>query len=209
VGNVNHIIFRSFNMNLIEIPLSQLDPHPLNSNVMPEELLEKLAAHLARTGRYPPVIVRGTGGASLPARFQVLDGHHRVEALRRNGAVSARCVVWDVDDAEAMTLLATLNRLQGQDDPKKRARLIAAIQRERRVDLTQLSRELPEQVEQVRALVALNEPPRALPPRAINDLPAAVHFFLRHRDRARLERRLREVGGSREDALMKLIGADT
>jgi ParB-like chromosome segregation protein Spo0J len=40
------------------IPLSHLQAHPHNANVMPEALLAKLAAHIRETGRYPPLIVR-------------------------------------------------------------------------------------------------------------------------------------------------------
>ncbi len=34
------------------IPLDNLLPHPLNSNVMTDEMREKLRAHIKRTGRY-------------------------------------------------------------------------------------------------------------------------------------------------------------
>ncbi|MBE3071108.1 MAG: ParB N-terminal domain-containing protein, partial [Planctomycetes bacterium] len=56
-------------------------------------------------------------------RYQILNGHHRAQALRELGHTHARCDVWEVDDAEARLLLATLNRLEGRDDPGLRARL--------------------------------------------------------------------------------------
>ncbi len=40
------------------VPLDDLSPHPLNANVMPEDLRAKLKAHIHRTGRYPFVVVR-------------------------------------------------------------------------------------------------------------------------------------------------------
>src|SRR6185436_6735913 len=89
------------------IPLGDLVPHPLNSNVMPEDLREKLKAHIKRTGRYPYVIVRPHPEKN--GEFQVLDGHHRVEVLRTLGHDAARCDIWNVDDREAKLLLATLN----------------------------------------------------------------------------------------------------
>ena len=65
------------------VPLGDLLPHPLNSNVMPEDLREKLKAHIRRTGRYPFLVVRPH--PEEPGHYQVLDGHHRVHVLRGRG----------------------------------------------------------------------------------------------------------------------------
>lgn len=192
-------------MELVEIPLANLRAHPLNSNVMPEELLEKLARHMDRTGRYPPVVVRRIKREDASDIYEILDGHHRVLALRRIGAAAARCVMWEVDDAEALTLLATLNRLQGQDDPKKRARLLAQIEAVKAIDVSELARMLPERADEVRGLLALNAPPVLRPPRGLDELPVAVHFFLSRVQRAALEGRLMEIGGPREAALMRMV----
>lgn len=187
-------------MDLIEIGLEDLRAHPGNSNVMGEGLLAKLMGHLERTDRYPPVIVRPHEGA-----YQILDGHHRVLALRRLGRSSARCVVWEVDDEAALMLLATLNRLQGHDDPRKRAALVARLHASAAVK--DLAARLPEDGERLKKLMRLaetDEPPR--PPRALEAMPVAVHFFLLPGERARVERRLREHGGTREAALLGLLG---
>ncbi len=130
-------------------------PHPLNSNVMPDDLREKLRAHIKRTGRYPYVIVRPHPGD--PGRFQVLDGHHRLAILRELGHTEARCDVWDVDDREAKLLLATLNRSQGQDLPIKRAQLIHDLLGE--MSLDDLAGLLPETDKQLEELHALLEFP--------------------------------------------------
>jgi len=104
------------------VPLDDLIPHPLNANVMPEELREKLRAHIKRSGRYPFLVVRPH--PEQRGKFEILDGHHRVAILRDLGHTEARCDVWNVDDREAKLLLATLNRLEGQDVPIRRAQLI-------------------------------------------------------------------------------------
>src|SRR2546425_3099855 len=147
------------------IPLDQLRPHPLNSNVMPDDLREKLKAHIHRTGRYPFVVVRPH--PDEPGCFQVLDGHHRVEILRELGHREARCDVWHVDDREAKLLLATLNRLQGQDLPIRRAQLIHELLGEMSVD--DLAGLLPETDKQLEELHALLE----FPADEIADLLAA------------------------------------
>ncbi len=134
------------------VPLDDLRPHPLNSNVMPEDLKEKLKAHIKRTGRYPFLVVRPH--PEEPGKYQVLDGHHRVEILRALGHQEARCDVWQVDDREAKLLLATLNRLQGQDVPIRRAELLHELLGEMSIDdLAGLLPETDKQLEELHSLL--------------------------------------------------------
>ena len=134
------------------IPLEDLLPHPLNSNVMSDDLQDKLRAHIKRTGRYPFLVVRPH--PDEPGKFQVLDGHHRVAILRDLGHTEARCDVWEVDDREANLLLATLNRLQGQDQPLKRAQLIHELLGEMNAgDLSGLLPESDKQIEELHSLL--------------------------------------------------------
>ena len=192
-------------MQIESIPIARLHPHPDNSNVMPEPLLAKLAANIARSDRYPPVIVRPLPtGEHTEMAYQILDGHHRVEALRRLQHDTARCVVWDVDDDEAMLLVATLNRLEGTDDARKRAALVGKLSD--RHELKALADRLPERTEQLKKLLTLAvpaPPPRPAPP--IEAMPQAVHFFLLPEQRRRLDAALRDIGGAREAALMTMV----
>jgi hypothetical protein len=131
------------------VPLDALRPHPLNSNVMPEDLRAKLAAHIRRTGRYPFLVVRPH--PEEPGRYQVLDGHHRVEvsgARLHRGAL--RCGTWTT---ASEVLLATLNR-QGQDVPIRRAELIHELLGEMSAaDLAGLLPETDKQIEELHALL--------------------------------------------------------
>jgi len=134
------------------VALDDLLAHPLNSNVMPPDLQEKLRAHIKRTGRYPYLVVRPH--TEQPGKYQVLDGHHRVAILRELGHTEARCDVWEVDDREAKLLLATLNRLQGQDVPIRRAELIHELLGEMSAeDLAGLLPESDKQLEELHALL--------------------------------------------------------
>ena len=123
---------------LVEISLDQLRAHPGNPNMMSPELKAKLAEHIRRTGRYPPLVVRPLGRD----RFQVLDGHQRVDVLRHLGIRTATCLVWDVTDHDALVLVATLNRLRGEDNPGRRAALVRELAAEQ--TLAELARLLPE-----------------------------------------------------------------
>jgi ParB-like chromosome segregation protein Spo0J len=133
------------------VPLDDLIPHPLNSNIMAADLVEKLRAHIKRTGRYPHVVVRPH--PSELGRFEILDGHHRVSILRDLGHADARCDVWDVDDREAKLLVGTLNRLEGQDLPLRRAQLIHELLAE--WNATDLAGLLPETEAQIADLQSL------------------------------------------------------
>ena len=134
------------------IPLDDLHPHPLNANTMSDDLREKLKAHIKRTGRYPFVVARLH--PDEPGQFQILDGHHRVEILRELGHTEARCDVWNIDDREAKLLLATLNRLEGQDLPIRRAQLIHELLGEMSVaDLGGLLPETDKQIEELHSLL--------------------------------------------------------
>jgi ParB-like chromosome segregation protein Spo0J len=167
-----------------QVPLDDLLPHPLNSNVMAPELREKLLAHIRRTGRYPFLVVRPHPVES--GRYQVLDGHHRISVLRDLGHIEARCDVWDVDDREAKLLLATLNRLEGQDQPLRRAQLLHELLAEMSaVDLGGL---LPESEAEIRDLHSLLEFPaeeialqlEAEAEEREKTLPVVIHFVVSH-----------------------------
>ncbi|MEZ4651957.1 MAG: ParB N-terminal domain-containing protein [Candidatus Eisenbacteria bacterium] len=134
------------------IPLGNLLPHPLNSNQMLPEMREKLRAHIKRTGRYPFLVVRPH--PDEPGKFQTLDGHHRILVIQDLGHTEARCDVWEVDDREAKLLLATLNRLEGQDLPIRRAQLLHELLGEMSVDdLAGLLPETDRQIEELHALL--------------------------------------------------------
>ncbi len=138
-----------------QIPLDDLIPHPLNSNSLPEDLRAKLLAHIRRTGRYPHIIVRPH--PEEPNRFQIIDGHHRAGILRELGHREARCDVWLIDDRETKLLLATLNRLEGQDLPIRRAQLLHELLGE--WSATDLGGLLPETEAEIEDLHSLLEFP--------------------------------------------------
>lgn len=95
------------------IAVERLLPHPDNPNWMPRASFAKLVRHIEASGRYEPLVVR-----PYPGRlgfFQILNGHHRCEALKTLGHKAVDTVVWYVTDEEADMLLVTLNRLNGRD----------------------------------------------------------------------------------------------
>jgi len=134
---------------LMRLPLASLVPHPLNANVMSSTLREKLKTHIQASGRYPPLIVRRLADGT----FQLLDGHQRWQVLLELGEEYGWCLIWDVTDEEALILLATLNRLEGEDVPGRRAALIAELQAHH--TLAELARLLPENEAQLESTLQL------------------------------------------------------
>src|SRR5665811_2045067 len=110
---------------LVRVPLAELHTHPANANLMSDERLDVLARNIEREGRYPPLIARPD--PELPGEWQLLDGHQRVEVLRRLGHTEALVFPWECNDENALILLATLNRLEGEDVPAKRSALLTEL----------------------------------------------------------------------------------
>jgi ParB-like chromosome segregation protein Spo0J len=151
---------------------------------MPAEYREKLLAHIKRTGRYPFLVVRQH--PTEEGKYQVLDGHHRISVLRELGHTEARCDVWAVDDREAKLLLATLNRLEGQDLPLRRAQLLHELLGE--WSAPDLGGLLPETEAEILDLHSLLEfPAEEIADQLMTEaeerektLPVVIHFVVSH-----------------------------
>jgi len=98
---------------IIRIPIDKLFGHPENPNKMNRSSYEKLKRHIGQTHNYEPLIVRRH--PDIEGGFEIINGHHRAQALGELGESFADCIEWDVDDDQARILLATLNRLGGKD----------------------------------------------------------------------------------------------
>jgi len=132
------------------IPLDRLVPHPDNANRMSRTNFTKLVRNLERTGRYEPLVVR-----PCPKRrgfFQIINGHHRCEALRKLGHTTAEATVWNVDDEQTDILLATLNRLGGRDTLDKKLALLRRLRT--RIPARKLARLLPQTLGQIERLAS-------------------------------------------------------
>ena len=190
-----------------DLPIDSLVERSDNPNRMSPEMFEKLVKHIERTGRYPAIIVRPLSCTEDERdEYEIIDGHHRIQALRSLGHSTARCDVWEIDDDEALVLLATLNRLSGFDDPLRRAdmlqRLTERFGKERLVTL------VPEDRERLNRLLGLRSaPPPPQPPTLDNAIPETVTFFLTTTQRRRLDEKLRAApaGGTRSARLISLL----
>lgn len=133
------------------ISMSRLHADPRNANVCNSDTLTKLQRNIERFGLYPALIVRPH--PAKKGHFMILDGHHRKQVLESLGHLEVDCQVWNVDESGAQLALATLNRLRGEDDPRKRAELIHTLSQS--FSLPDLSALIPESEQQIADLLAL------------------------------------------------------
>jgi len=131
-----------------QIELTRLIAHPDNPNRMSKANFSKLVRNIERTGRYEPLIVR-----PHPRKkdfFQIINGHHRLLALRKLGYETADAIVWDIDDEQTDILLATLNRLTGSDVLEKKLALIKKLTEN--MPTSELGKFLPQTAKQLERL---------------------------------------------------------
>jgi ParB-like chromosome segregation protein Spo0J len=138
------------NEAITTIPLDKLVPHPDNPNHMSKVTFAKLVRNIEQTGLYEPLIVRPA--PNQEGFFQIINGHHRCQALRQLGRETAHAVVWEIDDQQTDILLTTLNRLGGRDMLDKKLALLRRMTQ--RTAARDLARLLPHTATQIQRLTA-------------------------------------------------------
>ncbi|MHC4748558.1 MAG: ParB/RepB/Spo0J family partition protein [Planctomycetota bacterium] len=136
------------------IAIEKLVAHPDNPNRMSSRNYAKLVRNIERTGRYEPLVVR-----PCPERagfFQIINGHHRRQALQELGYKTADAIVWDIDNRDADILLATINRLGGSDVLDKKLALLRRLNY--RTPARELAKLLPQTAKQIERLCNLKCP---------------------------------------------------
>jgi hypothetical protein len=89
------------------IAVADLVPHPDNPRLqVREDVVERITAEIGRDGfgHEHALLVRPKDGA-----YQILSGHHRVEAAKRAALAEVPCWVKDLDDDEAFMQLVLCN----------------------------------------------------------------------------------------------------
>ncbi len=98
-------------MQLLPIDLALVRDAPRNANRMSEDTYDALLESIRRVGYVQPILVTTLPGGG----YEVVDGHHRVRALRDLGWSSAGAVVLSGTEDPRLVALA-LNRLRGETD---------------------------------------------------------------------------------------------
>ncbi len=151
------------------IALDKLIAHPDNPNRMSKDKFAKLLRNIKRTGHYEPLIVRPCPKKNCNSCenrnpdsdrikcFQIINGHHRWQALKKLGYKNADAVVWDIDDRQTDIMLATLNRLVGSDVLDKKMALLKRLNHSAFSGRTaELAKLLPHTASQIKRLTKFN-----------------------------------------------------
>jgi len=180
------------NNKLRTIKLDKLIPHPDNPNRMSKANFDKLVRNIERSGRYEPLVVRpcpDARGTRVDGRlsaspcpesqcasvFQIINGHHRWQALKQLGHKTADVVIWDIDDHQTDILLATLNRLGGSDSIEKKLALLQRLNKQ--LAARELAKLLPVTAKQIERLANLKLPSAPATPPA-NHFANPLVFFV-------------------------------
>ena len=189
------------------LPLDALVPNPENSNRISRCLREKLRHNIREVGLYETLTVRPH--SQMKGKFEVLNGHARLDVLREIGISSAKCDIWEVSDSQARLFLAILNRLRGSEVPELRMNLLLKLLGE--VPREQLASHLPETASYLEQLARLPEEAERLQPEPPVERPdvTIVEFYLttdQHRTVSEALERVRQRFGSTDssEALAKL-----
>ena len=105
-----------------DLPLDMLVPNPENANRVSRMFAKKLLHNIEQMGKYETLTVRPH--PNMKDKFEILNGHARLEVLRALGITTAKCDVWEVTEFEGRMFLAILNRLRGSDVPELRMKLL-------------------------------------------------------------------------------------
>ena len=170
---------------IVKIKIDKIRPHPDNPNKMSKIVFDKLVKNIKTTKLYEPIIVRKN-----PKRkgfYQLINGYHRLKALKKIGAETANCIVWDVDDQQVDLLLMTLNRLCGSDVLSKKIHILKRLTKA--VSTKQLSKMLPNGKTQIEQLINLKMPTKLLM-QSQSDFAIPMVFFVTEGEKEKIEQAL-------------------
>lgn len=89
-------------IDIVELPLGDLESAPFQHRAENAEALQELAASLAQDGQLEAIIARPIKDAGdAGPKYEIVAGHRRVAALWLNGATAVRAQVLDLDDEQA------------------------------------------------------------------------------------------------------------
>jgi ParB family chromosome partitioning protein len=110
------------------VPIEMLIDNPNNPNRMSKSSFAKLVRNIEQTGLYEPIIVRNRNKGDT--KYEIINGHHRLKALKMLGYKTVDVCVWNVDDMQSDILLVTLNNLRGTAVLEKKLALLNGLSKQ-------------------------------------------------------------------------------
>lgn len=133
------------------LPLEVLVPNRNNPNRISRMFSKKLRHNIEQMGMYETITVRPHPHEK--GRFEILNGHVRLEVLHKLGIPTAKCDIWEVNDSQSRLFLAILNKLRGAEAPELRMNLLFELLQE--IPKEELAAHIPETVSYLNGLEKL------------------------------------------------------
>jgi ParB family chromosome partitioning protein len=124
-------------MDVVEIPVGQIDPAPFQPRrEFTEEALQELAASIAEHGVMQPVVVRPLAGE----RYQLIIGERRWRASQKVGLEKIPALVRDVDDLVSSEMMLVENLQRENLNPLEEAKAYQRLAEEFRLTQEEIAR---------------------------------------------------------------------
>lgn len=183
-------------MEITLIKMEQVTPNSYNPNDIPEDIMAKLRAEIARKGLCEPIIVRQAEDGYI-----IVDGEHRWRICKELGVLEIPCIVKDYDESEAKIKTVQLNYMRGSPVPIRLASLIHDLNKE--IPLEDLARRLPYDEPQLKDNLELLKLPEdfgmAIERQAMEEskeMPMVVSFVLFKKQVEVIEQAIKVAGES-------------
>ena len=158
----------AFEQRIHLLPLERILPSKMLTAALTESAkYRRIVASVKEVGLVEPLVVSPIKGGGA---YTLLDGHVRLSALKEQGAVQARCIV--ADDDEAFTYNKRVNRLA---TIQEHYMIVRAI--ERGVSEDKLARALNVDVDSIRQRRDLLNGINADVAELLKDKPIGIHAF--------------------------------
>lgn len=184
-------------MKIRNVAISSIVENSWNPNRVPDEMMRALEESIVEYGFVQPLVVRPKGEA-----FEVIDGAHRLRALKKIGFREIECVIVDDTDEDAKMRTVLMDRLRGSFDHEKLAELVASLE----ADEESIRRSLAyseEQFEEIKSLLDSGGPEEFEVPE--EELYELMDFYLPPGDADTVRAALRAAGEKeRAPALVKI-----
>jgi len=106
-----------------EIDLDNIVANPWNPNAMPKGTYKKLLSSLKLIGLLSPIVVRYLDKEFV---YEIIDGQHRIQALKELGYKKATCVVKECTDDEVKEIIFA-SGIKGKHDSYKSLEIIEEL----------------------------------------------------------------------------------
>lgn len=113
----------------LEIEIEDIAENKWNPNVQSELMFQKQVESIREFGFLQPLLVRRLTEENEPAYYEVIDGAHRLKAVKTLGWTKVK--VWNfgkITDSQAKLLLLLMNKLKGSHEILKEAELLKGME---------------------------------------------------------------------------------